>query len=76
MPVDDILGPEFEARVIAAIERAKLETLRAGVPIFYRDSESGLEIKECPDGRKFEIRYIPGASRDRNYEVLRELSSK
>jgi hypothetical protein len=26
-----------------------------------------------PDGRKFEIRFIPGAPHERNYEVLREL---
>jgi hypothetical protein len=29
---------------------------------------------ELPDGRKFEIRYVPGAPRDQNYEVLRELN--
>jgi hypothetical protein len=63
-----------EAAVQGAIKKAIEETLRAGVPVFYRDSETGLEVMEQPDGRKFEIRYIPGAPRDRNYEVLRELA--
>ena len=45
----------------------------AGVPVFYRDTATGIEVMEQPGGRKFEIRYIPGAPRDRNYEILREL---
>ena len=48
------------------------ETLDA-VPIFFIDSASGLNIMEEPDGRKFEIRWVPGAPRDCNYEVVREL---
>jgi hypothetical protein len=70
----DFSSPEFDEAVKAAVAEAVRETLAAGVSIFYLDSASGLEIMELPDGRKFEIRYIPGAPRDQNYEVLRELS--
>jgi hypothetical protein len=30
---------------------------------------------ECPDGRRFEIRWIPGAPSGENYEVIRELTA-
>jgi hypothetical protein len=33
----DILGDDFTAAVIAAGARAREETLKAGVPVFYRD---------------------------------------
>jgi hypothetical protein len=69
----DLFSEDFTAAVQAAGARAREETLRAGVPVFYRDAESGLEVMEQPDGRRFEIRYIPGAPRERNYEVLREI---
>jgi hypothetical protein len=69
----DILGDDFTALVKAAGARAREETLRAGVPVFYRDPESGLEVMEQPDGRRFEIRFLFGAPRERNFEVLREL---
>jgi len=62
-----------EAAVAAATEKARLDTLKAGVSVFYRD-DSGLDVMEQPDGRKFEIRYIFGAPRHRNYDVLRELA--
>ncbi len=63
----------FKKSVCLAGAQARIETLRAGVPVFYLDATSGLDIKELPDGRKFEIRFIDGAPGDRNYEVLREL---
>ena len=69
----DILGDDFTAAVRAAGARAREETLKAGVPVFYLDSASGLEVMEQPDGRRFEIRFLPGEPRERNYEVLREL---
>jgi hypothetical protein len=31
---------------------------------------------EQPDGRRFEIRYIPNAPGETNHEVVRELSSR
>jgi hypothetical protein len=31
---------------------------------------------EQPDGRRFEIRFIPGAPSGENYEIVRELSRR
>jgi hypothetical protein len=64
---------EITATFRAAVAQARKDALAAGVPIFYRDSATGLDVMEQPGGRKFEIRYIAGARRDRNYEILREL---
>jgi hypothetical protein len=69
----DILSEEFTRKVIEACGQARRETLAAGIPVFYRDKETGLDIMEQPDGRRFEIRYIPGAPRDRHFEVIREI---
>jgi hypothetical protein len=64
---------EFDQKVQAAWAQAREETLAAGVAIFYRDSKTGIEVMEQPDGRFFEIRYNPGAPRERIYDVIREL---
>ncbi len=64
---------EFKAAVRLAGARARIETLQAGVPVFYRDTGRNLNIMEHPSGRKFEIRFLDGAPGNRNYEVLREL---
>jgi hypothetical protein len=63
----------FTAAIIAAGARARLETLQAGVPVFYWDRKQNLEVMEQPDGRKFEICFIAGAPRESNYRVIREL---
>ncbi|HJT88183.1 MAG TPA: hypothetical protein VJ732_10015 [Bryobacteraceae bacterium] len=64
---------QFKAAVIAAGAQARIETLQAGVPVFYKDFRRNIEIMEMPDGRKFEVRYIPGAPAERNHEVIRQL---
>ena len=69
----DKFGDDVATAFKAAAAQARADALAAGVPVFYRDSATGLEVVEQPSGRKFEIRYIPGAPRDRNYEILREL---
>ena len=69
----DILSEEFTRKVIEACDQARRETLAAGVPVFYRDEDTGLDVMEQNDGRRFEIRYIPGAPRDRHYEIVREI---
>ena len=74
--IHDIFSDEFDAAVKAAIAKARAETLKAGAALFYRDLASGLEVMEMPDGRVFEIRYLPGQPGDRNHEVLRELQPK
>jgi hypothetical protein len=74
--IHDIFSDEFDAAVKAAIAEACAETLKAGVALFYLDHHTGLEVMEMPDGRMFEIRYLPGQPGDRNHEVLRELPPK
>jgi hypothetical protein len=69
----DNFGDDLTIAFKAAAAQARNDALAAGVPVFYRDSATGLEVMEQPGGRKFEIRYVPGAPRDRNYEVLREI---
>ena len=64
----------FTAAVVSAGARARLETLKAGVPVFYRDSRLNLDVMEQPNGRKFEIRFLAGATREGNYRVIRELN--
>lgn len=63
----------FSAAIVAAGSRARLETLKAGIPVFYRDWTQNLDVMEQPDGRKFEVRFIAGAPRESNYRVIREL---
>lgn len=67
--------PEFINAIIAAGARPRLEMLKAGIPVFYLDWERNLDIMEQPDGRKFEICVIPGAPRETNYRVIRELDA-
>jgi hypothetical protein len=75
MPVAyDFGSKEFDEAVRAASHQAFLETLAAGLPVFYLDDD-GLEVMQCSDGRRFEIRWIPGAPSGENYEVIRELTA-
>jgi hypothetical protein len=66
----DILSDEFARAAAVAGDQARRDALARGVPVFYRDPVLGVEVMEQPDGRRFEIRYIPGALGDRNYEVV------
>jgi len=66
---------EFHEAVRAGTRQAFEEALAAGLPVFYLD-EDGRNVMEQPDGRRFEIRWIPGAPSGQNYEVLRELSKR
>jgi len=75
MRLETFSREEVTAAVEAAIKKAVEETLAAGVPIFYYDWDLGIDIMMLPDGRKFEIRYIPGAPRDRHHEIVRELKA-
>lgn len=73
MPVQyHFASVEFDEAVGAAGRRAFETTLAAGLPVFYLDCD-GLNVMEQPDGRRFEIRWIPGAPSGSNYEVLCEL---
>ena len=72
LPRYEFPSEEFDRAVAAAGHSAFLETLAAGYPVYYLDAD-GLEVKELPDGRRFEIRWIPGAPSGSNYEIIREL---
>jgi hypothetical protein len=48
--MDDILSDEFAAQAAAAGERARLDALAKGVPVFDEDPKTGLDIMEQPDG--------------------------
>jgi hypothetical protein len=71
----DILTPEFTREAEAAWERVRNQALARGVPVFCRNDRTGIEIMEQPHGRRFEIRFIPGAPRARNFEIIRELDT-
>jgi hypothetical protein len=75
MAAYEFASKEFDDAVRAATRRAFEETLAAGLPVFYLDDE-GLNVMEQPDGRRFEIRWIPGAPSGENYEVLREVKQR
>ena len=68
-------SPEFDEAVRAATHQAFLETLAAGLSVFYIDAE-GLNVMEQPDGRRFEIDWVPGAPAGQNYKILRELTAR
>ena len=67
-------SPQFDDAVRAAGREAFSETLAAGLPVFYRDA-GGTNVMECGDGRRFEVRWLPGAPSGENFEVIRELTA-
>ena len=74
MAAYDFGSPEFDEAVRMAGRKAFLETLAAGLSVFYLDSK-GRNVMQQPDGRIFEIRWVPGAPSGENYEIIRELTS-
>jgi hypothetical protein len=64
---------DFKTAVRLAGARARIQTLQAGIPVFYRDNARNLDLMEYPNGQKFEICFVAGAPGDKNYKVLREL---
>ena len=66
---------EFDEAAFAAGHQAFLDTLASGHSVFYTNEE-GLNVMELPDGRRFEIRWLPGAPSGENYEVVRELAKR
>lgn len=63
---------EFHKAMWEAGHAAFERTLAAGLPVFYLDSD-GRDLMLQPDGRKFEVRWIPGAPSGHNWEIVREL---
>jgi hypothetical protein len=68
--VYDFGSTQFDDAVRAATRRAFAETLAAGLPVFYVD-DAGLNVMERADGRRFEIRWLPGAPSGANYEIIK-----
>jgi len=69
-----VASTQFDDAVRAATRKAFAETLAAGLPVFYIDGDS-LNVMERADGRRFEIRWLPGAPSGENYEIIRELTA-
>jgi hypothetical protein len=75
MPVAyDFGSAEFDGAVRAAGRKAFDEALASGIPVFYIDAD-GVNVMERNGGRKFEVRWLPGAPSGENYEVIRELTA-
>jgi hypothetical protein len=75
MPVGyDFGSAEFDGAVRAAGRNAFEEALASGNPVFYIDAD-GINVMERNDGRRFEVRWLPGAPSGENYEVIRELTA-
>jgi hypothetical protein len=72
--VHDFGSTRLDDAVRAATHKAFVETLEAGLPVFYIDG-NGLNAMEHADGRRFEIRWLPGASSGENFEIVRELTT-
>ena len=70
----DIFSEELARLASEATDRARRELLASGVEVVYRDSLTGIDILERPDGRCFEIRFLPEG--DPNYEILRALPNQ
>ncbi len=70
----DFGSAQFDDAVRATTRKAFEETLRAGLSVFYIDGK-GLNVMERADGRRFEIRWQPGAPSEENYKIIRELTA-
>ena len=70
----EFLSNEFAEDFAAAGLAARRRALAAGLPVVYVD-EQGRYVQESPDGRLFEIRFVPDAPRESHVVVIRELTS-
>ena len=68
----NIHSEEFAQAAAEAGLRARRSALTAGHAVVFVD-KLGRYVQEMPDGRLFEIRFIPGAPRESHIEVLGEL---
>lgn len=69
----DFESAEFDDAVHAATHRAFVDTLAAGLPVFYVDGD-GINVMQLADGSRFEIRWLPGAPSGQNYETVRRMT--
>jgi hypothetical protein len=73
--VCDFGSTQFDDAVWVASHKAFADALAAGLTVFYVNGE-GLNVMERANGRRFEIRWLPGAPSGENYEILRELTAR
>jgi hypothetical protein len=74
MASSKILDGQFVDSAISIFARASQETLDAGVPIFYRDPESGMDVMERPDGSRFQVLFLSNAPLEDHYQIVRQLN--
>lgn len=68
----DFSSPEFAERLKEVGRKARRDALAEGHYVVYRD-QCGCYVQELPDGRKFEIRFHPGAPAEQHIERVREM---
>lgn len=73
--MNDFASADFDRAAYRAGHNAFSATLAHGLPVFYLDSE-GVNVMELPDGRRFEICWIPNAEPGENFHVVRELKAR
>jgi hypothetical protein len=71
----DFASSDFDRAAYNAGRSAFVEMLARNLPVFYVDAE-GLNVMELPDGRRLEIRWLPGAPPEANYEIVSELKAR
>jgi hypothetical protein len=68
----NLLSEEFAQAATAVWNRACRNALHNGHSVFYQDDD-GRYVLEQPDGKRFEIRFLAGAPRNANFQIVREL---
>ncbi len=67
-----ILTDEFAAVAASAGLSARERALAAGHSVVFKDPK-GRYVEEKPNGRRYEVRFNPGAPRESHLTILREL---
>ncbi len=70
----DITSDDFPQFVADATDEARRDLLAHGVEVVYLDPDSGIDVLERPDGRRFQIRLL--STGRPYYEIVRELPGR
>jgi len=68
----DILSEEFAEAAAKAGLHARQNALATGHPVVFVD-HFGRYVQEFPDGRRMEIRLLPGVPRESHLQIVGEL---